>query len=122
MTDTYLTMPPRQDAEALDERDADTPDAWIRRHPDMVRLTGRHPFNSEPPLKSLQKAGWITPPSLHVVRNHGAVPKLDWEAHRLHVSGVPRGDCALSMDDLVSGKVGPVVSIPVTFICAGNRR
>jgi len=26
------------------------------------------------------------------------------------------------MDDLVSGRYGPVVSIPVTFICAGNRR
>jgi len=26
---------------------------------DMVRLTGRHPFNSEPPLKSLQEAPLI---------------------------------------------------------------
>jgi nitrate reductase (NAD(P)H) len=88
----------------------------------MVRLTGRHPFNSEPKLESLQKAGWITPPSLYVVRNHGAVPQLDYDTHRLQVSGVPAGDCEMSMADIASGKFGPVVSIPVSFICAGNRR
>ena len=36
-------------------------DPKITREPlrkDMVRLTGRHPFNSEPPLKSLQEAAW----------------------------------------------------------------
>merc|ERR1719161_1035299 len=115
-------MPPRQDAEVVDQRDADTPDKWIKRHKDMVRLTGRHPFNSEAPLKSLQQAGWVTPASLHVVRNHGAVPKLDRATHKLQVSGVPGGDLEISMDDLVSGKYGPVVSFPVSFICAGNRR
>lgn len=118
---TSLEMPPRQDAKKVDEKDADTPDKWVQRHEAMVRLTGRHPFNSEPPMKLLQEAGWITPPALHVVRNHGAVPRLSWEEHRLKVTGVPK-PCELSMDDLASGKVGPVVSIPVTFICAGNRR
>lgn len=116
-----LEMPPRQDAKVVDARDADTPDNWVMRHENMVRLTGRHPFNSEPPMKDLQEAGWITPPSLHVVRNHGAVPKLSWESHRLVIEGVPR-PCELTMEELASGKVGEIVSIPVSFICAGNRR
>eukprot|EP00931_Biecheleriopsis_adriatica_P040108 TRINITY_DN2294_c0_g1_i6.p1 TRINITY_DN2294_c0_g1~~TRINITY_DN2294_c0_g1_i6.p1 ORF type:complete len:888 (+),score=173.87 TRINITY_DN2294_c0_g1_i6:53-2716(+) len=117
-----LEMPPRQDASEVHCQDADTPDKWIKRHDDMVRLTGRHPFNSEPKLSSLQAAGWITPPSLHVVRNHGAVPQLDFHSHRLQVSGVPKGDLEISMEDFASGKFGVPVSIPVTFICAGNRR
>jgi len=121
LAETNLKMPPRQDGTVVDARDADTPDAWVKRHKDMVRLTGRHPFNSEPPLKSLQEAGWITPPSLHVVRNHGAVPKFSWEDHKLHISGVPR-PCSLSMEEIASGNVAPLVSIPVSFICAGNRR
>ena len=29
----------------IDKRDADTPDNWVPRHPALVRLTGKHPFN-----------------------------------------------------------------------------
>mmetsp|Transcript_25439 Transcript_25439/g.45227 ORF Transcript_25439/g.45227 Transcript_25439/m.45227 type:complete len:813 (+) Transcript_25439:102-2540(+) len=122
LDDYYFPIPPRQDALEVDVQDADTPDKWIKRHKDMVRLTGRHPFNSEAKLSALQAAGWVTPPSLTVVRNHGAVPKIDFDSHRLEVSGVPAGSMSLSMADLQSGKFGPQVSIPVTFICAGNRR
>lgn len=39
----------------IDERDVGTADDWIPRHPDLVRLTGRHPFNCEPPLPDLMK-------------------------------------------------------------------
>lgn len=119
--DTNLEMPGRQDAPEVDARDANTPDKWIKRHPDMLRNTGAHPFNSEPPLKNLQAAGWITPPSLHVVRNHGAVPQLSWSEHRLKITGVPK-PMDLSMEQIASGEWGTIVSIPVTFICAGNRR
>jgi len=118
---TQLQMPPRQDAIHVDAKDIDTPDKWVKRHEQMVRLTGRHPFNSEPPLSTLQDAGWVTPPSIMVVRNHGAVPKLSWEEHKLEVTGVPT-PCTLTMSDITSGRCGPIVSIPVTFICAGNRR
>ena len=62
----------------IDPKDQDTPDEWIPRHPDLVRLTGRHPFNCEAPLKQLFAKGFITPTSLHYVRNHGAAPKLTW--------------------------------------------
>jgi len=119
---TYMAVPPGQHASEVDARDADTPDAWIKRHKDMVRLTGRHPFNSEPPLSKLQEVGWVTPASLHVVRNHGAVPKLEWGTHKVEISLPDKEPVHLVMDDLVAGKYGPVVSFPVTFICAGNRR
>ncbi|CAE7742023.1 NITA [Symbiodinium sp. CCMP2592] len=119
--DTSLEMPGRQDATEVDARDANTPDKWIKRHPDMLRNTGMHPFNSEPPLKNLQAAGWITPPALYVVRNHGAVPQLSWSEHRLKITGVPK-PVDLSMEQIASGEWGTIVSIPVTFICAGNRR
>ena len=29
------------DSHVLDERDKKTPDDWVKRHPDLVRLTGR---------------------------------------------------------------------------------
>lgn len=56
------------------------------RHPELIRLTGRHPFNCEPPPARLFD-DYITPPSLHYVRNHGAVPQIRWEEHRLAVNG-----------------------------------
>jgi hypothetical protein len=54
----------------------------VPRHPELIRLTGRHPFNIEPPLTTLMDQGLITSPDIHIVRNHGAVPKLDWETHK----------------------------------------
>jgi hypothetical protein len=34
----------------VDDRDKNSPDDWVPRHPELVRLTGLHPFNCEPPL------------------------------------------------------------------------
>jgi len=102
-----------------DERDVDTPDAWINRHPDMVRLTGKHPFNVEPPLPLLMEHGFITPAALHYVRNHGAPPKLKWEEHTLSVSGLVGTPKTFTMDDLLAL---PSRELPVTLVCAGNRR
>ena len=34
----------------------------------------------------LMDKGFITPVSLHYVRNHGAVPKLDWDSHKVKVN------------------------------------
>ena len=48
----------------IDSRDAATPDKWVPRHPRLVRLTGRHPFNCEPPLPDLMERGFITPTAL----------------------------------------------------------
>lgn len=48
----------------------------------MPNIACRHPFNCEPPPEVLMKRGWLTPVSLHYVRNHGPVPRLEWGKHR----------------------------------------
>ena len=85
----------------------------------MVRLTGRHPFNVEPPLPKLMEEGFITPAALHYVRNHGAVPKINWDAHRLSVTGHVTNPTTFTMADLLAM---PARELPVTLVCAGNRR
>jgi nitrate reductase (NAD(P)H) len=91
----------------------------VPRHKDLVRLTGRHPFNVEPPLPKLMEYGFLTPASLHYVRNHGAVPKCEWDDHRLAVGGAVKSPTTFTMSDLTSM---PAREIPVTLVCAGNRR
>ncbi|KAK9807828.1 hypothetical protein WJX72_010494 [[Myrmecia] bisecta] len=103
---------------AIDKKDADTPDQWVPRHPDLIRLTGRHPFNVEPPRTT--ELGFITPASLHYVRNHGAVPKINWEDHRLTVTGLVDNPSTFNMAQLI--KLCPVVTITTLLTCAGNRR
>lgn len=103
----------------VDSRDVGTPDDWVPRHPALVRLTGKHPFNCEPPCDMLLDAGFITPPSLHYVRNHGKCPRLDWDTHRFTVGGLVGKVRTFTMDDLVKL---PSVTLPVTLVCAGNRR
>jgi nitrate reductase (NAD(P)H) len=65
--------------------DKPTPDAHVHRDARLIRLTGVHPFNVEPPLTDLFNEGFLTSPELFYVRNHGAVPEVqdsecvDWE-------------------------------------------
>ncbi|KAJ3124881.1 hypothetical protein HK098_000819 [Nowakowskiella sp. JEL0407] len=103
----------------VDPRDENTPDDWVRRHPDLVRLTGRHPFNCEPPLSALIEEGWITSPALHYVRNHGYVPKCDIDTHTVTIDGLINNPKTFTMKELMSL---PSTSFPVTLVCAGNRR
>ncbi|KAJ0987171.1 hypothetical protein J5N97_005527 [Dioscorea zingiberensis] len=103
-----------------DPRDEGTSDNWVERNPSLIRLTGKHPFNSEPPLASLMHHGFITPVPLHYVRNHGAVPKGDWSTWTVEVSGLVKRPARLTMDELV--RDFPAIEIPVTLVCAGNRR
>jgi nitrate reductase (NAD(P)H) len=105
--------------EKIDDRDQGTPDDWVPRHECLVRLTGRHPFNCEPPLPTLMEHGFITPASLHYVRNHGAVPKCEWETHELRVEGLVDRPTTFTMKDLLEL---PSRELPVTLVCAGNRR
>ncbi|CAL5056014.1 unnamed protein product [Urochloa decumbens] len=113
---------PRLDVEppVQDPRDEATSDAWVRRHPALVRLTGKHPFNSEPPVPRLMAHGFITPAPLHYVRNHGAVPKADWSTWTVEVTGLVKRPCKLTMEQLVTEF--EAVELPVTLVCAGNRR
>ncbi|CAM9153461.1 unnamed protein product, partial [Heterosigma akashiwo] len=113
---------PKVDIREIDPRDEKTPDDWIPRHPALVRLTGRHPFNCEPPVTDLMEQGFITPTSLHYVRNHGACPNLDWSSHRVKVSGLVDKPMELSMADFTDPTKFEQVTIPVTLVCAGNRR
>lgn len=103
-----------------DHRDVGTPDEWIPRDGKLVRLTGRHPFNVEPPLSVHHKYKFITPTCLHYVRNHGACPNLKWEEHRVRVGGTcVSTPLDLSMDEIAAMEPR---ELPITLVCAGNRR
>ena len=105
-----------------DYRDKGTPDEWIPRDGRLVRLTGRHPFNVEPPLSVHNKFRFITPSCLHYVRNHGACPNLKWDEHKITIGGpsslVP-SPFEIGMDELAAMEPR---ELPVTLVCAGNRR
>ena len=103
-----------------DCRDVGTPDEWVKRDGRLVRLTGKHPFNVEPPLSILNKYRFITPSSLHYVRNHGACPKLTWEDHTVLIGGPGvTNPMELTMDQIAAM---PPRELPVTLVCAGSRR
>lgn len=112
-------LPKTHVATEIDLRDSATPDNWIPRHPDLVRLTGKHPFNCEPPIGQMLDQGFITPISLHYVRNHGKAPRLNWHDHRITIKGLVRRELVLTMDELLDM---PTITMPVTLVCAGNRR
>ncbi|KAJ4817651.1 Nitrate reductase [Rhynchospora pubera] len=103
-----------------DPRDERTLDSWIKRNPNLIRLTGKHPFNCEPPLARLMQYGFITPAPLHYVRNHGSVPRADWSSWTVEITGLVKRPVRLTMDQLVH-EFNPI-EIPVTLVCAGNRR
>lgn len=103
-----------------DTRDEGTADNWIERNFSMIRLTGKHPFNSEPPLARLMHHGFITPVPLHYVRNHGPVPKASWADWSVEVTGLVKRPMKFTMDQLINEL--PSLEFPVTLVCAGNRR
>ena len=70
-----LPPPTQAPAQVLD-LDTKTPDHHVARDPRLIRLTGVHPFNVEPPLQALFDEGFLTSPELFYVRNHGAVPQI----------------------------------------------
>ena len=102
---------------SIDEADQFTPDNWIPRSSHLIRLTGKHPLNGEPELAALWEAGLITPNHLHYVRNHGHVPHLLWESHKIDIDN---GKLVLSMDDLANAFES--INIAVAMACDGNRR
>merc|ERR1719277_2762990 len=106
-------------ADTPDIRDKDNTDKWVPRDPRLNRLTGIHPFNCEAPLSVLREHKYLTPASLHYVRNHGICPKLFWNSHVIEITGLVDKPIKLSMHELMKL---PKVSVPVTLNCAGNRR
>jgi nitrate reductase (NAD(P)H) len=105
----------------IDEQDQFTPDNWLPRCPDLIRLTGKHPMNAEPPLTRLFEGGLITPNELHFVRNHGSVPCLVWEFHNLDIS-YNNKTLSLTMDELKTQYASSTINIPIALACTGNRR
>jgi nitrate reductase (NAD(P)H) len=105
--------------EIEDHRAKETPDSWVQRDSRLIPLTGPMPFNAEPPSCELMHS-LITPTSLHYVRNHGPVPKLDWSQHQLSVTGLVARPKTYSMDELV--RVAEPMQLIVTLACDGNRR
>lgn len=112
-----------------DERDLGTPDEWIARHGESIRLTGRHPYNASPPVPALMEAGFLTPGHLHFTRNHGAVPRLDWDNHKIEIkvhaakstsTADGSNGLVLQMADLTA--CPDVKDLPVSMTCIGNRR
>ncbi|CAL5202923.1 unnamed protein product [Lathyrus oleraceus] len=122
--DKYLNMIIKGRSEiepsVLDPRDEGTSDHWIHRNTSLIRLTGKHPFNSEPPLQTLMHHGFITPVPLHYVRNHGPVPKARWADWTIEVTGLVKNPANFTMDQLVNDF--PSREFPVTLVCSANRR
>ncbi len=82
-------------------------------------LADRHPFNCEPPPDALMKRGWLTPTSLHYVRNHGPVPRRDWGGHTVSIGGLVDTPRTFTMDELVAL---PSVTIVCTLVREGCFR
>jgi len=108
------------ESSVFDTRDAGTADKWIERNQSLVRLTGKHPFNCEPPLTKLMQHGFITPAALHYVRNHGPVPNASWETWTVEICGLVKRPTRFTMSQLVTEF--PSREFPATLVCAGNRR
>ncbi|KAJ6145741.1 nitrate reductase (NADPH) niaD or niiA-Penicillium chrysogenum [Penicillium chermesinum] len=120
--DVPLPPPSIHPTEVLDV-DKTTPDKHVPRDPRLIRLTGVHPFNVEPPLTALYKEGFLTSPELFYVRNHGPVPEVkdedipNWE---LRIEGLVETPIILTLRDILQNY--DQITTPVTLVCAGNRR
>lgn len=103
--------------------DLKTPDRHVQRDARLIRLTGVHPFNVEPPMTELYNEGFLTTKNLHFVRNHGAVPKvqdedvMDWE---FSIEGMVQNPRTMTLRQLKADY--EQLTYPVTLVCAGNRR
>ncbi|KAF5373120.1 hypothetical protein D9758_001489 [Tetrapyrgos nigripes] len=123
LPDCLPSLPKNVTPTKVASADSQTPDSWVKRNAELIRLTGKHPFNCEAPLTSLYNAGFLTPAHLHFVRNHGAVPHVlkdvadNW---KIRIHGLVKEEVALSITDL--RRLFTVVTLPVTLVCAGNRR
>ncbi|GAA5907038.1 hypothetical protein JCM5296_006574 [Sporobolomyces johnsonii] len=125
LPDYYPSVPASISPKETDAQTKGTPDEWIIRDSALVRLTGKWPFNVEASLPDLWNAGFLTPTRLFYVRNHGVVPKVTREegaSWTFEVSGLVKNPCTLSLADLIDPSKFQTVTLPVTLVCAGNRR
>ncbi|KAH7383699.1 putative nitrate reductase [Cadophora sp. MPI-SDFR-AT-0126] len=119
----YQLPPPSIAPTEILKEDLKTPDNHVPRDPRLIRLTGIHPFNVEAPLSALYDEGFLTSPELFYVRNHGAVPQvedasiLDWE---FSIEGMVKHPINMKLKQLIAEY--EQITVPITLVCAGNRR
>ncbi|OJJ73638.1 hypothetical protein ASPBRDRAFT_121454 [Aspergillus brasiliensis CBS 101740] len=122
LADIPLPPPSKEPTEVLNI-DKPTPDYHVPRDPRLIRLTGVHPFNVEPPLTALYDEGFLTSPELFYVRNHGPVPLVkdedipDWE---ISIEGLVEKPIVLNFRQILQQY--DQITAPITLVCAGNRR
>ncbi|XRM41163.1 hypothetical protein ABZX51_004453 [Aspergillus tubingensis] len=122
LPDIPLPPPSKQPTEVLNI-DKPTPDYHVPRDPRLIRLTGVHPFNVEPPLTALYDEGFLTSPELFYVRNHGPVPLVkdedipNWE---ISIEGLVEKPLVLNFREILQKY--DQITAPITLVCAGNRR
>ena len=115
--------PPTNPPKDVLKEDLKTPDNHVPRDPRLIRLTGIHPFNVEAPLSELYDEGFLTSPELFYVRNHGAVPEVDdasipnWE---FSIEGLVKKPITMTLRQLLADY--EQITVPITLVCAGNRR
>ncbi|KAF8430397.1 hypothetical protein EV426DRAFT_556759 [Tirmania nivea] len=117
--------PPSSIPTKTHELDVDTPDAHVKRDARLIRLTGIHPFNVEAPLTDLFNSGFLTPPELHFVRNHGPVPEVhdqDIPIWEVSIEGLVENPITLTVSEISSPNHFSQYTLPITLVCAGNRR
>ena len=74
---------------------------------------------------TLVPIGFLTPPELHFVRNHGPVPEVHdqnipvWE---VSIEGLVENPITLTFSEISSPDHFSQYTLPVTLVCAGNRR
>ncbi|CEQ42493.1 SPOSA6832_04325, partial [Sporobolomyces salmonicolor] len=123
LPDYYPPVPASISPKETDAQTKGTPDEWVIRDSALVRLTAELLPLIDPCLRHAQ--GFLTPTRLFYVRNHGIVPKVtrdeaaNWS---LEVSGLVKNPCTLSLADLIDPSKFQTVTLPVTLVCAGNRR
>lgn len=116
-------LPPNIFSKSVLEEDLKTPDSHVERDSRLIRLTGTHPFNCEPPLSDLYNEGFLTSENLHYVRNHGPVPRCDdddADNWTFTVEGMVDHPFTLSVRELIDEY--EQLTYPITLVCAGNRR
>ncbi|KAG0649482.1 Nitrate reductase [Hyphodiscus hymeniophilus] len=119
----YPLPPPTNPPIKVLKEDLKTPDSHVPRDPRLIRLTGIHPFNVEPPLSALYDEGFLTSPELFYVRNHGPVPEVDdasipdWE---FSIEGLVKKPFTMTLRQLLVDY--EQITVPITLVCAGNRR
>jgi nitrate reductase (NAD(P)H) len=119
----FTLPPPSNEPTEILKEDLKTPDNRVPRDPRLIRLTGIHPFNVEAPLSDLYDEGFLTSPELFYVRNHGAVPHVEeasipeWE---FSIEGLVKHPITMTLKQLIEEY--EQITVPITLVCAGNRR